>query len=225
MQHQHFDKIPSTQIYLREHLQEFSDPMVLISCDQQTQGIGRTGNVWDFYPQSLAMSFLIVPHSVASLTSIEIGILTVLFLKQKFSYSLLLKWPNDLMTMDLKKCGGIISHYINNQQVIAGLGINFSSPTNQYPYQTSHVSLDQSFSPKNLSLEIYEFILANRIHSAEKVIEQFNLNCAHLNQDVTINDDSNSSSGIFKGISGNGEALIAINGIEKKFLAGTLYLQ
>lgn len=225
MQHQHFEKIPSTQIYLRDHLEEFTDHQVLISCTEQTNGIGRTGAAWDFYPNSLAMSFLITPHTIPTLTSIEIGILTLAFIKNKFNFNLLLKWPNDLMTADLKKCGGIICNYINEQTIIAGLGVNLTNPTNHYPYQASFVDFNMPFSQKHLSLEIYKYILDNRLHNSDQLITDFNKNCAHLNNTITFHDGKSSRTGIFRGINENGEALLEIGGNISSFLSGSLTLQ
>lgn len=224
MHHQHFSTIPSTQIYLRDHLNEFNDKEVLISCSEQTQGIGRTGNAWDFYPNSLAMSFLITPHSTPTLTSIEMGLLTLDFMKNKFNINLFLKWPNDLMTVNSEKCGGIICNYLSDQKIIAGLGINLNTPTNNYPYKTTYIVLNKTFTQKDLSLEIYKYILKNRIETADKIVEKFNANCIHHNKMATLNDESSSYYGIFKGINEIGEATIEIDGIMKKFFSGTLTL-
>ncbi len=224
MQHQHFNQIHSTQMYLRENINDFSDTEVLISCDEQTGGIGRTGNKWDFYPDSLAMSFLVTPNFVPTLTTLEIGLLIVQFIKQKFDHKLILKWPNDLMTVDLKKCGGIISNYIDDKTIISGLGINFTSPTKSYNYEAGSICLNTSINIKELSLEIYLYILKNRILDSTKLTTLFTIECAHLNSQVTLVDADNLYCGIFRGISQKGEALIEIDGILKQFLSGTLLL-
>ena len=226
MQHLHFQKIPSTQIYLKDHLKEFSDHEVLISCTEQSEGIGRTGNSWDFYPESLAMSFLLTPHPIPTLTSIEIGLLSVLFFKQKFNQTLFLKWPNDLMTTGQNKCGGIISHYIDASNIVAGLGINFSPPTQTYAYQASHITTpDYVVDKKELSLEIYNYILKNRISFDDKITNLFISHCAHLEQSVTMIDGDQTFQGLFRGIGPRGEALIENNGMTKSFLSGSLLLK
>lgn len=222
MQHRHFPKIPSTQIYLRDHLDEFTDTEVLISCSKQTKGIGRTGNAWDFYPNSLAMSFLITPHMTPTLTSIELGLLILNFFKNKFNINLFLKWPNDLMTVDSEKCGGIICNYINDQKIIAGLGINFTSPTNNYSYKTTCIALNETFVQEDLCLEIYKYILENRTLTAKIIVEQFDAHCIHYSKIVTLNDGLSSHSGVFKGINEIGEALIEIDGEIKKIFSGSL---
>jgi BirA family biotin operon repressor/biotin-[acetyl-CoA-carboxylase] ligase len=224
MQHLHFQTIPSTQIYLRDHRLDFTEREVLISCSEQSSGIGRTGNVWDFYPESLAMSFLITPNITPTLTTIELGILARQFFKQKFNLEIYLKWPNDLMTKDAKKCGGIIAHYIDTNTIIAGLGINLSKPSQHYTYPVAHITLEKDFNNKELSFQIYKFILENRIQDAEKIIEIFKANCIHTNQVVNIIEGDITYSGIFSGINNLGEAILEINGMKKNFLSGTLNL-
>jgi biotin-[acetyl-CoA-carboxylase] ligase BirA-like protein len=224
MQHNHFDKIPSTQIYLRDHQHEFLMDQVLISCEEQTDGVGRTGNTWDFYPGSLAMSFLITPNPTPSLTTIEIGILVMDFLNLKFNQKILLKWPNDLLNSDKQKFGGIIANYINSNRIIIGLGINFTIPTKGYHYKAAGLISNTSFKQKDLSLEIYTFILANRIIDSTQLVTRFNNTCAHLNNLVTLVGPNNSTQGVFKGININGEALLEIDNQTESFLSGSLLL-
>lgn len=84
MYHHHFHSINSTQIYLKDNLDALkkNDGNILISCSHQTDGIGRRGNVWDNYENSIAMSFTFKPNTIASLTPLEIGIITVGFFKR-----------------------------------------------------------------------------------------------------------------------------------------------
>jgi len=55
---------------------------------------------------------------------LEIGLITISFLKNKFNKDLFLKWPNDILTSDGKKCGGILCQYIDKSTIVVGLGIN-----------------------------------------------------------------------------------------------------
>jgi len=222
MYHQHFDQIPSTQTYLRDHISEFHDEHILISCSEQTNGIGRSGNAWDYYPQSLAMSFTITPNKFSSATPLELGLLSTFFLEKKFGLETSLKWPNDIMTKDKSKCGGIICHYLNSLLIIAGIGINFSVPTKTYSYQTSGLLLNEKINLKEISLELYQYILNNRLgDSLPKLFEE---QCSHLNQSVTIIDDTSSISGVFKGVDENGSALIQTKDKIEKIISGSLLL-
>ena len=207
---------------MREHLSNITDHEVLISCDEQTSGIGRTNNKWDFYPQSLAMSFLISPNSIPTITPLEIGIIIILFFKEQFNIDIKLKWPNDLMTDDSKKTGGIICHYIDQNKIIVGLGINFTLPTNTYSYNSACLTLPIQQDLKELSLKIYQYILSHRI--PKNLPEIFNKYCIHLNQHVSMVLEEQTFLGEFIGITNHGEAILKINGENKTFLAGSLLL-
>jgi len=81
MYHQHFNTLDSTQVFKNNNLEKLKSEQndILISTTHQTQGIGRSGNTWDNYENSLAMSFTLAPNPIATLTPLEIGVITVRF--------------------------------------------------------------------------------------------------------------------------------------------------
>ena len=233
MYHKHFNTIGSTQIYLKDHLEELQkqsgEENLLISCSEQTEGIGRRGNSWDSYPNSLAMSFTFKPHATATLTPLEIGLITVQFFKKKMNIDLFLKWPNDILTSDGKKCGGILCQYIDSNTVVVGLGINLGKiediEKNDYRHGLS--SVDQTlvltnFDQEKISAELYQSLLSNRLSTAEKLIDTFNQYCFHIDTDVFIFEDGKDYVGIFKGIGTNGEALVEIDSTVQSFMSSSL---
>lgn len=232
MNHTHFNTIHSTQVYLRDNLVDLLDHSsdVLITACEQTMGIGRKGSQWDSYSNSLAMSFTIRPNSIPTMTPIEIGILTSLFLKKEYDIDIMLKWPNDLMTNEGKKCGGIIAQYINTEVVIAGLGLNLGETHTQnapshYKHGLGKVSATMTLTPedqKNIPAKIYNFILQNRIQTSEDLQNHFKNVCIHMDKTVLIDDDGSEHNGIFKGIGHNGEALVEVQGNVTPFLASSL---
>jgi len=231
MYHQHFNTIASTQIYLKDNLGKIKqkENNILISCSEQTEGIGRRGNTWDSFPNSLAISFTLKPHAIASLTPIEIGLITVGFFKKKFNKQLSLKWPNDILTADGKKCGGIICQYIDSSTVIVGLGINlgkFEIPEKNN-YRHGLGSVDQSlelkaFDQERISNELYLELLSERITDLNSLKNSFNLHCSHLDKEVFIFEEGKDHLGIFKGIGDNGEALVEVDSKIKSFLSSSL---
>jgi BirA family biotin operon repressor/biotin-[acetyl-CoA-carboxylase] ligase len=231
MYHQHFDSIPSTQIYLKDNLEALklikSD--ILISCSEQTHGIGRRGNNWDSYPNSLAMSFTLPPHSISSLTPLEIGLIVIKFFKKKFNKELFLKWPNDILTEDGKKCGGILCQYVDSSTIVVGLGINMGRlevpQYNNYPHGLGTVDqtlVFQSFDQERISAELYNELRSERFDDILELQEAFNKHCFHINMDVFIFEDGKDHIGKFKGIGENGEALIETDGIIHSFLSSSL---
>lgn len=232
MYHTHFNTIHSTQIYLRDNLVELQShsPDVLISASEQTFGVGRKGSHWDSYNNALAMSFTLKPNPVPTLTPIEIGLLVSDFLKTHYQTSVFLKWPNDLLTAEKMKCGGIISQYIDTQTVIAGLGLNLGHQENEdvpthYKHglgsvvKTLELSVEEH---KKIPAQLYEYILKNRIFSTAEIQSRFFNTCIHINKTVDIDDDGINYNGKFMGIGQNGEALVEIEGVTKSFLASSL---
>ena len=215
--HFHLNECPSTQTLLKEKWDEATKSPILVSTDHQTQGIGRQGKVWKSCEQALAMSFTLEPNSILTLTSLEIGILICRFFKD---HALKLKWPNDLI-LDGQKVGGILCQNTKNT-IFVGLGLNL--------YQSSPLTLQDSFYQagslfkepieiqiEKLSLDIYHYILENRLKPIE-VKSLWEERCDHLNTEVQIFDEQLKFNGIFKGIGPHGEALIG----NKSFVSGSL---
>lgn len=232
MHHTHFNTIHSTQVYLRDNLVELKghSSEILITASEQTMGIGRKGSQWDSYSNSLAMSFTMAPNLIPTMTPIEIGILASEFLKKTYDIFIFLKWPNDLLTLENKKCGGIIAQYIDTETVVAGLGLNLGDTHTEavpghYKHGLGNVSQKivlTSDDQKNIPAKIYQYILANRINTSTELQERFKKSCIHMDKLVAIDDDGSSYTGIFKGIGLNGEALVEIGGEIKPYLASSL---
>ncbi|MGZ3787115.1 MAG: biotin--[acetyl-CoA-carboxylase] ligase [Bacteriovorax sp.] len=231
MYHQHFNTIGSTQIYLKENLEKLKliENDVLISCSEQTGGIGRKGNSWDTYPNGLAMSFTFKPNPTATLTPIEIGLITVRFFKRKFNKDLFLKWPNDILTADGKKCGGILCQYIDSETIIAGLGVNVGKLdfTKHHDYRHGFGNVDQALELKpidqeKISKELYSYLLEERINDPKELIQVFGEHCYHMNKDVYIYEDEKDHIGVFRGIGTKGEALVEIDSTIRPFLSSSL---
>lgn len=232
MYHTHFNTIHSTQIYLRDNLVDLKghSDQILISASEQTLGIGRKGSHWDTYSNSIAMSFTMKPNMVPTLTPIEVGILISAFLKKEFDATILLKWPNDLLTSKGNKCGGIIAQYIDSETVIVGLGLNLGNVAEaiapgHYKHGLGNISdaihltaNDQ----KEIPVKLYEYLNQSRIESVNVMQSQFSKNCYHIGLDVMIDDDGFNHQGKFLGIGKNGEALVEIDGITRSFISSSL---
>lgn len=231
MYQQHFNTIGSTQIFLKENLDRLKaqDSNILISCSEQTGGIGRKGNSWDSYPNSIAMSFTLKPNTKPTLTPIEVGLIAIRFFHKKFHKELFLKWPNDLLTADGRKCGGILCQYIDENTVIVGLGVNLGKLTakkdNGYKHGLGTVDdnlILTEADQEKVSKELYDEFLSGRYFSQVELMDDFAKYCHHMNKDVFIYEDEKDFIGIFRGIGENGEALVEIDGRIKSFLSSSL---
>lgn len=224
MKHIHFDEINSTQNYLIDNYKQLSEDNYLISTTVQTNGRGRRQNTWDSYDNALAFSYTSPLNKVVTLTSLEVACILTKFISPKANIKL--KWPNDILNLENKKCAGILLQVFDNRAFI-GIGINWGKSKSNSEYKTgkSHI-FDINLSQeefKNIPKLFYEFFNNNRM-SSEQVISFWNQNCAHLNKEVTIIEDDISLNGIFVGLGENGEALLNSNNQIIKVYNGSLII-
>lgn len=216
MKHLHFDTIPSTQDYLIDNFETLGSAETLVSCKSQTKGRGRGQNSWDSYQNSLAFSFLANTCENITLTPLEVACVLLKFTSK--SRNLKLKWPNDILDNDNKKCAGILVQVINNKALI-GVGINWGVSSENHSYKTGKSFICnqnlQDSEYETIPKQFYEFFLNSRLANDE-IITTWTKNCAHLNQKVLITEDNKVIEGIFTGIGPFGEAIIKNeNGITK----------
>ncbi|MBK24017.1 MAG: biotin--[acetyl-CoA-carboxylase] ligase [Halobacteriovorax sp.] len=231
IRHLKFEQLPSTQEWVKENISEYLGESLLVSTTKQLSGKGRHGNSWDQLGKSLAFSFVLTPCEILTLTPLEIGCLITNFFKNKGA-DLVLKWPNDLLILEeseVKKAGGILCHFLDNKNLLVGIGLNLEvnipSKIEGSKFPAGALSIDlssyQNFSHE-LPNEIYQYILNNRLSSCD-IRSNWTKNCFHLNKKVQIIDGQSSLSGVFKGVGENGEALIENQDGLKKIISGSLW--
>ena len=182
---------------------------VMVFCDRQLKGEGRRQREWFSAQSAIAMSFDLAPCAKLSLTSLELGALVCEFLKQR-GLETRLKWPNDLVLQDGKKCGGILIQS-KKGHLVAGIGLNLYHPKEEIPADLKRrmgsLCEREEMDPWPLSTELYDYICAHRLSSAEVVLK-WSGNCAHLGKKVKAIEDGEALEGTFLGIGQDGEALI-----------------
>jgi BirA family biotin operon repressor/biotin-[acetyl-CoA-carboxylase] ligase len=211
IRHIHLDTCDSTQDVLKEQLSQFPGENILVSCEEQTNGRGRSEKVWSPMPGSLYLSFTIAPSVVPSFTAIELSVLVTKFFEGS---NLELKWPNDVYNKDHKKCAGILVQ-TTQQKMLAGIGLNLFSTLDDYGGV-----FNQPFTcdKKSWCHELATFINENRFRKIEELKKVWNSKCYHLNDTVRIQDGKDSVVGRFIGLGEYGEALIQNDeGIHKVF--------
>jgi BirA family biotin operon repressor/biotin-[acetyl-CoA-carboxylase] ligase len=225
----HLSQCNSTQDYLKIHLDNLLSeaPNILVSCNDQAGGKGRSGNFWHSYNNNLSFSFNLAPNKETTLTSLEVGIHICHYFNDRFNKDLKLKWPNDLI-FDQGKCGGILIQG-NGLQYIVGVGINLSQEdeairhdTYKHSFLFSHNIFAEDFK-KLLPEKILESILENRLEP-ETVISEWLKLCSHMNQPVSYEEGNEFYPGTFIGIGNQGEALIDTGSEVKKIYSGSLKL-
>ena len=238
--HLHLEKISSTQNHLKNKLldQKISSEKkkifqnTLVSTSEQSNGIGRHGNTWDSFKNSLAFSFTVKtdPMKNVSILPLEISTYLAEWLNFKTRKELKVKWPNDILTVSGQKCGGILCHYINSETIIAGIGLNYGpinfGSNSLYKTKPGFISdkIELSENDKKvLPLDFYKFFL-ERFPSKENKLTIWENLCIHMNKHVRIShSENNFKEGKFRGIGQNGEAILELeNKKEEKFMSGSL---
>lgn len=224
MNHTHLEACPSTQIFLKENLSDLrrknTDDRLIVSCEQQTAGQGRSDHQWTHFPNALAFSctFKISEFIIAPSLFLAVGL--VRYFEKNFNTNIYLKWPNDLYTAEQKKCGGILCH-AQNGILIAGIGINWGKiPNNSlnasaiFPNAMLHTE-----DKKKFAYQVYQNLI-QELPFQEGLIEKWQKSCIHLHQKVYLKNGAEIFEGIFNGVNKEGAALID----QKTFYSGSLSL-
>ena len=117
----------------------------LVTCGIQTDGRGRQGRSWLHCLGSHACSFILRPQISIERAS-HITLVTATALLQAFEslkLEMLVKWPNDLLLPDGRKCAGILTEAHSTgaelDAVIIGIGLNVQR-TAEAPHEYGFLS-------------------------------------------------------------------------------------
>ncbi len=196
-----FDRLGSTQTYLKEALQkgECSAPVAVVA-EEQTEGVGSRGNSWIGLKGNLFFSFAIsrddLPEDLAlESTSIYFSYLLKEALAEEGS-KVWLKWPNDFYMND-KKIGGTITH-MKGSDFLCGIGLNLHAS----PEEFAHLDIDidkkellnkffkkiKKKSPWKQIFSKYEIEFSlSKNHTTHFKNESISLETAQLNDDGSLN--------------------------------------
>ena len=122
-----FKSLPSTQIYLRELLQDKSQELPLaVVADIQTKGIGSRDNRWISKQGNLFLSFALPLKSLPADLKLESASIYFSFILKEtlceLGSNVFLKWPNDLYIKE-SKIGGMITNVVG-ETIVCGVGLN-----------------------------------------------------------------------------------------------------
>lgn len=215
----HLDRCDSTQDVLKEQLKEHKGVDLTVSCEFQAHGHGRGDRQWEDTPGTICFSMNIPPHQIPSFTALELSLLVARLFETK-GQSIKLKWPNDLINNENKKCGGVLVQTAEDT-LLAGIGLNLYYPGPNFGgvYESSF-ALEKKFWAK----EISTFIRTHRYTDTQELIRDWTERCIHMNKDVSITEGDQEFTGIFKGLGLHGEALVESNQGPKHIYNGTLRL-
>lgn len=132
-----FDRLPSTNDYLKDHYEKLKDNTLLV-VKQQTNGRGRFEREWK---SDNDLTFSILKNKKAPYSII--APLTVVLALKRFGYETSIKWPNDILYQH-KKLAGILVEDIYQKDwcySVIGIGINLSEKVTS-DFQSSYIDIN-----------------------------------------------------------------------------------
>jgi BirA family biotin operon repressor/biotin-[acetyl-CoA-carboxylase] ligase len=248
--------IIGTNIYWHKELESTNDKAMelaksgapegtIVGANFQTAGKGRAGKEW-FSPASdnLLFSVILRPTRdieisqkiVLAVADIIIHSISKLFINEKESLSLELKWPNDIL-YDGKKIAGILTQSIligkKIDALVVGIGININTPQNKFPKELREKATSLSVvlgKPLNIN-----DVLINLINDFEKkyiklertgyssVVGDWKKNCYSIGKEVLIErPHKKQEKATFEDIADDGFLIYSIGNKKKKLVSGSL---
>ncbi|NMC62206.1 MAG: biotin--[acetyl-CoA-carboxylase] ligase [SAR324 cluster bacterium] len=123
-----YDEVPSTMDVAEEKVMATSSPLLILA-KKQSSGRGRQGRVWESPEGGFYGTYAFTTNSASTSFggfSLAVGLSLVRSLGIDVDL-LKLKWPNDLVSHDGRKLGGIlidVKHKSNSTIALIGIGIN-----------------------------------------------------------------------------------------------------
>ncbi len=234
----YFDSLESTNTVAKSIPVSTRRHGKIILTNYQTAGKGRSNRKW-FSPPGTALTFTLClnpdyPSEKAGIFSIMAGV-SVAACVQEFHIPTTVKWPNDIQVHG-KKISGILAESQISQGLIKsidiGIGLNVNEATDDFPLdlQGSITSMrmiaDRHFQREKV-LAILMKKLSESYHWMEsnnenKIIQSWLNDCTLLDQPIAFHHGTDIVSGVFRGITPGGEAVIDVDGDVKYYSSGEI---
>lgn len=127
------DETDSTNNYLRQNKEKWSNESIVVTADFQTAGRGQATNQWEAERgQNLLFSILIHPHHIEACEQFFISEAIALSIQQglaRHTDGVKIKWPNDIYIGEHKVCGILVENSVMGTTIcdcIIGCGVNIN---------------------------------------------------------------------------------------------------
>lgn len=198
-----FDRISSTNDYLKEEAQNLCDGYC-VATTEQFAGKGRRGHTWiSSKGQIVAFSFLLNNSFHVNLPPITLmcGLAVTKALNNLTQKKFQIKWPNDVVYQGKKICGILCESKIDRKNCfsVCGIGINLLQTEDFFKesnlaHGTSLLMINGSSPAKEQVVAevlnqfelIYESLKIGDDASINNFLNEYQNNCVTINKDVKI---------------------------------------
>lgn len=243
-----FNRITSTNDFLKRLARRGAEEGTTILADEQTSGRGRLGRKWQSPPgKGLWFSFLLrprLPLDKVGVISLALAALIAETLTQTCGLECRVKWPNDVLVGGKKVCGILCETQMsptNVEAVIAGIGLNVLQDENDFApeWRTRATSLqlagcancERKLLFTKLLAAFEQNLFAGLRQRLPQLIAQWRRRCEGLGEPITIlpastsGAQSASATGIFESLGEGGELILRLpSGSLRFFSAGEITL-
>lgn len=243
-----FNRITSTNAFLKRLAQRGAAEGATILADEQTAGRGRLGRQWQSLPgKGLWFSFLLrprLPAEKAGVLSLAVAALIAETLTNFCGLSFQVKWPNDVLFAGKKVCGILCETQMSParvEAVIVGVGINVEHEIEDFTpeWRALATSLrladcaqhDRKALFVNL-LQVFEANLCGDLRRRlPQLVERWCARCEGFGNPITVIPAQDSApnqniTGTFEGLGEGGELLLRMPAGDLRFFtAGEITLR
>lgn len=228
---EHFDEVSSTNTLLRERLQNSNaDEGLVIVAANQTQGRGQLNSVWESNSsKNLLCSVLLCPTfmAISHQTYLNMALCLSMFdTINKYVNEVYIKWPNDIYIKQKKTAGLLVENTLqgnNIKNTIAGIGININQTDFNQPTATSlKIETEESIIIDEVLHELLNNI--NKWYGTlvlkqwEVINKEYHKHLLGLNKSLPFKTQTNTFTGIIKGVDEHGRLMVEHDGVLNYFL-------
>jgi BirA family biotin operon repressor/biotin-[acetyl-CoA-carboxylase] ligase len=202
-----------------------------VIAEQQTDGRGRLGRMWQANPnENLMFSIVLrpkVPPEELNLLPLYVAVGVAEAIEQTTKLKVECKWPNDLMLNKKKFAGILIEGSIKKnvvEHVIIGVGINVNQQTfrGELEQKATSIKLETGwemdramlFRETLISLE-KNYNLVSSKKGLQLIVPRWVSRSTMINRPISVSQHGNLISGVVKGLSTDGGLILQANGTEK----------
>lgn len=237
-----FNRITSTNDFLKRLARRGAEAGTLVLADQQTAGRGRLGRPWLSPPNvGLWLSFIMRPElSIELIGALPLAIAVVVAetLSSLCDENFAVKWPNDILWQQRKVCGilceaqvspGLNSHTVD--YIVAGIGINVNQQKRDFDSAwggragSLAMIAGEILDRQKIFLELVRQLDAGLFENLSKNIPlllwRWRALCPNLGKRVNLRYAQETVTGIFEDIGVGGELILRFSdGRCRAFAAG-----
>lgn len=196
--------------------------------EEQLAGRGRQGRTWvsrrgDGVYVSVAWRYERIPESLG-LLPLCIGVHLLRQLPKEAS--LFLKWPNDLVTRERQKAGGVLvesSAVGDRLEVVSGVGLNLRGEPPPPGITLERLGINVSWQELVL-LNIKAQTEACAESSFSSILEEYRASCILLGSEVELVEGENRFRGLATDIADDGALVISSDGRKRRVYSGDVHI-